>query len=139
MKNHLKIICLSLLLAGGLLIPFQSLFAAKTAAPAAQQDYTVLGGEWLRTDGNYLVKVSEVQTDGKAVVKYFNPKPIHVEKSAISTQKGLVKLFIQLQDTGYEGSTYTLYYYVEKDALAGFYYQATMDRTYKVIFMRKNN
>ena len=139
MKNHLKIICLSLLLAGGLLIPFQSLFAAKTAAPAAQRDYTVLGGEWLRTDGNYLVKVSEVQTDGKAVVKYFNPKPIHVEKSAISTQKGLVKLFIQLQDTGYEGSTYTLYYYVEKDALAGFYYQATMDRTYKVIFMRKNN
>jgi len=139
MKNHLKIICLSLLLAGGLLIPFQSLFAAKTAAPAAQQDYTVLGGEWLRTDGNYLVKVSEVQTDGKAVVKYFNPKPIHVEQSAISTQEGLIKLFIQLQDTGYEGSTYTLYYYAEQDALAGFYYQATMDRTYKVIFMRKNN
>ena len=139
MKNHLKIICLSLLLAGGLLSPFQSLFAAETAMPVVQQDYTVLGGEWLRTDGNYLVKVSEVQTDGKAVVEYFNPKPIHVEQSAISTQKGLIKLFIQLQDTGYEGSTYTLYYYAEKDALAGFYYQATMDRTYKVIFMRKNN
>jgi len=140
MKNYLKIICMSLLLAGGLLSPSQSLFAAeKTATPVVQQGYTVLGGEWLRTDGNYLVKVSDIQTDGKAVVEYFNPKPIHVEQSAISTEKGLVKLFIQLQDTNYEGSTYTLYYYAEKDALAGFYYQATMDRTYKVIFMRKNN
>lgn len=140
MKNYLKAICLSLLLAGCLLSPPQSLFAAeKTAVPVVQQDYTVLGGEWLRTDGSYLVKVSDVQTDGKAVVEYFNPKPIHVEQSAISNQKGLIKLFIQLQDTGYEGSTYTLYYYAEKDALAGFYYQATMDRTYKVIFMRKIN
>lgn len=140
MKNSLKSLALFLLLAGVLFSPLQPLMAAETVAPVVQQqDYTVLAGEWQRTDGSYLVKVSDVQPDGKAVVEYFNPKPIHVEQSATSTQKDLIKLFIQLQDTGYEGSTYTLYYYSEKDALAGFYYQATMDRTYKVIFMRKNN
>lgn len=140
MKKYLKFLALFLLLAGVLLSPLQPLMAAETAAPVVQQqDYTVLAGEWQRTDGSYIVKVSDVQPDGKAVVEYFNPKPIHVEQSAISTQKDLLKLFIQLQDTGYEGSTYTLYYYAEKNALAGFYYQAPMDKTYKVIFMRKNN
>lgn len=136
-KNYLKAICLSLLVAAALVSPFQPVFASENAAPAVQQDYGVLAGEWQRTDGSYVVKVSKVQTDGKATVEYFNPKPIHVEKAEISTQENLIKLFIQLQDTGYEGSTYTLYYYAEKDALAGFYYQAPMDRTYKVIFMRK--
>lgn len=130
MKNYLQFITFFLLLAGGLLSTSQPLFAA---------DYTVLAGEWQRTDGNYLVKVRDVQADGKVMVEYFNPKPIHVEQAVISIQKDLIKLVIQLQDTGYEGSTYTLYYYADKDALAGFYYQATLDRTYKVIFMRNNN
>ena len=137
MKNYLKVICLSVLVAAALLSPLQPVFASENAAPVVQHDYTVLAGEWQRTDGSYLVKVSNVQANGKATVEYFNPRPIHVEQAAISTQKDLIKLFIQMQDIGYEGSTYTLYYYAEKDALAGFYYQATMDRTYKVIFMRK--
>lgn len=140
MRNYLKIIGLFLLIGGGLLIPLRPLFAAEAAVSVVQQQgYTVLAGDWQRTDGSYFVKVSNVQSDGKAMVEYFNPKPIHVEQSAISTQKDLIKLFIRLQDTGYEGSTYTLYYYAEKDALAGFYFHATMDRTYKVIFIRKNN
>jgi len=125
--------CLALLITALLLCSFQSAFAAEN------QDYSVLEGMWQRTDGGYLVKVSNVQADGRAKVEYFNPKPIHVEQAAISTQKNLVKLFVQLQDTAYEGSTYTLYYYAEKDALAGFYYQATLDRTYEVIFMRRAN
>ena len=129
MNNYQRIICFFLLFVGYMLIPSPSV---------AQQDYSVLAGEWLRTDGGYLVKVSNVQTEGQATVEYFNPQPIHVEQSAITTQKGLMKLFIKLRDKGYEGSTYTLYYYAEKDALAGFYYHATMDRTFKVIFMRKN-
>jgi hypothetical protein len=46
-------------------------------------------------------------------------------------------LFIKLQDEGYPGSIYTLYYYAEKDALAGFYYQAAMQQTFEVVFIRK--
>ena len=49
----------------------------------------------------------------------------------------MVKLFVKLQDKGYPGSTYTLYYFEEKDALAGFYFQATMGQTYEVVFTRK--
>ena len=76
--------------------------------------YTAIEGEWQRTDGGYVVKVSDVQTDGQATVEYFNPRPIHVAEAAISTQKELIKLFIKFQDKGYEGSSYTLYYYEKK-------------------------
>ncbi|MBL4903251.1 MAG: hypothetical protein JKY62_11435 [Desulfocapsa sp.] len=137
MKNHRKNICFLLLLTGLFLSHLQLACASDSAAPVVKQDYSVLAGEWQRTDGGYIVKVSDVGTDGKARVEYFNPRSIHVEHAAITTEKGLKKLFIKLQDRGYENSTYSLYYYAEKDALAGFYYQATLDRTYKVIFMRR--
>jgi hypothetical protein len=42
-----------------------------------------------------------------------------------------------LQDEGYPGCTYTLFYHPEEDVLAGSYYQAAVDRTYDVIFVRK--
>ncbi|MBT4090202.1 MAG: hypothetical protein HOE30_17090, partial [Deltaproteobacteria bacterium] len=99
--------------------------------------FAVMAGEWQRTDGSYLIKVSEVQANGQATVQYFNPRPIHVAKAAISTHKGFIQLSIEFQDKGYEGSTYLLYYYAEEDSLAGYYYQAKMNRTYKVIFIRK--
>ena len=38
---------------------------------------------------------------------------------------------------GYEGSSYRLYYFAKKDALLGYYYQAPMDKTYEVVFLRK--
>jgi hypothetical protein len=137
MNNPLKIKCFFLLLTGFFLSLLQPACAVESTEAVVKLDYTVLAGEWQRMDGSYLVKVSNVQTDGKATVEYFNPRPIHVEQATITTQEGLIKLFIKLQDKGYEGSTYTLYYYAEQDALAGFYYQAPMDRTYKVIFKRK--
>ncbi len=105
--------------------------------PGKKHDYSIIAGEWQRTDGGYLFKINDVQPDGRTDVSYFNPKPIHVAEAKISTQDKLIKLYVQFQDTGYEGSTYTLYYYAEKDALVGFYYQAVLDRTYEVIFLRK--
>jgi hypothetical protein len=59
-----------------------------------------------------------------------------VAQSQVGAQEGRIKLFVKLQDKGYPGSTYTLYYYAEKDALAGAYYQAVTGRTYDVIFVR---
>jgi len=103
----------------------------------AKTSYSILAGKWQRTDGNYLIKVSDVQEGGQAAVAYFNPRSIHVVQAAISTEKKLIKLFIKFQDKGYEGSSYSLYYYAQKDALVGFYYQAPMDQTYEVIFLRK--
>ena len=102
-----------------------------------QIDFKVLVGEWVRPDGGYIIRVKEVRPDGSIDVGYFNPQEINIAEANVSRWKGLDKLFIKLQDEGYPGSTYTLYYYPEKDALAGFYYQAAMKQTYEVVFMRK--
>ncbi|MEJ2477505.1 MAG: hypothetical protein P8Y40_08405 [Desulfobacterales bacterium] len=100
-------------------------------------NFDVITGEWAWTDGNYTILVRDIKTDGSADVGYFNPGKIHVAESNISIQEGLIKLFVKLEDKGYPGSTYTLYYYAEKDALVGYYYQAAMNKTFKVIFLRK--
>jgi hypothetical protein len=137
MKNFRQVILLLLLGTVFFLDVTLPASANEGTSPATEHDYAVINGEWQRTDGGYLINVSDVQADGLATVKYFNPSPIHVAQATISTQKELIKLFIKFQDKGYEGSTYTLFYYAEKDALVGFYYQAVMGKTFKVIFVRK--
>lgn len=117
----------------------QPVHAEEKTLPVTKLDHGIITGEWQRTDGGYLIRISNVQADGQAKVEYFNPRPIHVARASISTQEELIKLFITFQDKGYEGSTYTLFYYAEKDALVGFYYQAVMDKTFEVIFTRKNS
>jgi hypothetical protein len=107
------------------------------SAIAQPLNFDVVVGEWARTDGNYTIQVRDIKTDGSADVGYFNPGKIHVAESNVAAQEGFVKLFVKLQDKGYPGSTYTLYYFAEKDALVGYYYQAAMNRTFKVIFLRK--
>ena len=109
----------------------------KTAISAESPDFCVIIGEWTRYDGDYTLRVRGINPDGSVDVGYFNPGDIHIAESTISTHKGLLKLFIKLQDKGYPGSTYTLYYYAEKDSLAGFYYQAAMGHTFEVVFFRK--
>ena len=137
MNSSRRIIIILLLLLGFCLNPIRTTVANEAALPGPELDYGVIAGQWQRVDGGYLITVSDVQTDGRATVAYFNPHPIHIKEAAISTQKRLIKLYIKFQDKGYEGSTYTLYYFAEKDALVGFYYQALMDKTYEVIFTRK--
>ena len=100
-------------------------------------DFKAIVGEWVRPDGGYVVRVLNVLPDGTVDVGYFNPGPINVSEARVSLWKGLVKLVIKLQDKGYPGSTYTLYYYTEKDTLVGFYYQAAVEQTYEVVFIRK--
>ncbi len=94
-------------------------------------------GRWVRPDGGYVIHVREVRPDGSVDAAYFNPKEIHVSEANVSVWKGFNKLFIKLEDKGYPGSTYTLYYYAEKDQLAGFYYSAAVKETFEVLFRRK--
>jgi len=131
-KNYFKtgIIIIILALAGFFQNP-------ETAVSAEQPDFKVIIGEWVRPDGGYIVRVRDVNPDGSVDAGYFNPGKINIAEANVSLRKGLVKLFIKLQDKGYPGSTYTLYYYPEKDALAGFYYQAAVGQTYEVVFFRK--
>ena len=134
---HRQGIIFLLFLTGFFLSSLQPVFAGEAVQTNKTIDYGIVAGEWKRIDGDYMVKVKDVKADGQAVVSYFNPKPIHVAQAAISTEQSLIKLFIKFQDKNYEGSTYKLYYYAEKDALVGFYYQAALDRTFEVIFLRK--
>jgi len=131
-KNYFKISIIVIILAWTVI--FQD---AKTAASAEKPDFKVIIGEWVRPDGGYIVRVRDVNPDGSVDAGYFNPGKINIAEANVSLWKGLVKLFIKLQDKGYPGSTYTLYYYPEKDALAGFYYQAAIGQTYEVVFFRK--
>lgn len=132
--GNIKIILLTTLLTFAALFP-----ASKTAVSSIKPDFKVIEGEWVRPDGGYIVHVWDVKSDGSVNVGYFNPNKINISKARVSLWKGLVKLFIKLQDKGYPGSTYTLYYYTEKDVLAGFYYQAAIGQTYEVVFIRKPN
>ena len=111
--------------------------ASMVASASGQPDFSLLVGEWVRPDGGYVIKVREIKPDGSVDAGYFNPNAINVEEATVTEWKGLAKLFIKLEDEGYPGSTYTLYYYAEKDALAGFYYQAAIKQTFEVVFMRK--
>ncbi len=136
MNNFRQSIILLLFFTGFFLFILQPACADEVESLAVKTDYGIIAGKWQRTDGNYLIRISDVQKGGQATVEYFNPRSIHVVQTAISTEKELIKLFIKFQDKGYEGSSYSLYYYAEKDALLGFYYQAPMDKTYEVIFLR---
>ena len=109
--------------------------AAEPLPDPAIQDKFI--GRWVRPDGGYVIHVREIKPDGSVDANYFNPKEIHVSEANVSVWKGFNKLFIKLEDKGYPGSTYTLYYYAEKDQLAGFYYQAVVKETFDVLFIRK--
>jgi len=114
-----------------------SVVIAISSIASDQPDFSLLVGEWVRPDGGYLIHVQKIKTDGSVDAAYYNPSKINIAEADVSEWKGLHKLFIKLDDAGYPGSTYTLYYYEEKDSLAGFYYQAALDQTFEVIFLRK--
>ena len=67
---------------------------------------------------------------------YFNPKSIHVAKAEASRDGDATKVFIELRDVNYPGSTYTLTYDPASDQLKGIYYQAAEQQRFPVIFMR---
>jgi hypothetical protein len=101
-------------------------------------DKTKIIGEWLRTDSDYMIKIVEVNDNGSMLAQYFNPKPINVETAKWESISGDLKIFIELRDVNYPGSTYTLNYLPDKDMFAGEYYQAVEGLTFYVEFSRYN-
>jgi len=118
--------------------------AAATASeerstPTAQPkpfDKDTLIGDWTRTDSPYQLKISEVLDDGTMKVGYFNPQSINVGKSSWKNSNGVLEIYVELRDVNYPGSSYTLYYFPEKDLLAGKYFQAVEGISYDIGFMR---
>ena len=131
-RNKIKIYSLAILFAW--IVCF---FYTDTVISAEEPDFSLIVGEWVRPDGGYIIRVREVRFDNSVDAGYYNPNEINISEANVSLWKGYKTLFIKLQDKGYPGSTYTLYYHAEKDALAGFYYQAAVKKTYEVVFFRK--
>jgi lipopolysaccharide export LptBFGC system permease protein LptF len=98
--------------------------------------FEVLEGRWLRPDGGYIIQIRSVDAGGKMMAGYFNPRPINVSKAQASKEGGKIKVFVELSDVGYPGSTYTLTYDPKEDVLRGIYYQAAMKQNFDVYFTR---
>jgi len=117
-------------------IVLTALLLLSTINVAAAKDYRPLIGRWQRTDGGYVIEIRRVATDGAMEASYFNPRPINVSQAKASAFKEHLKVEVELRDTGYPGSTYTLLYDPDKDALLGFYYQAVQRQNFDVVFVR---
>jgi hypothetical protein len=112
---------------------------SETVKPQKQEtfDISILVGDWIRTDADYRIKISELLDDGRLKANYFNPEEINVDKAGWIFSDGTMKIYIELRDENYPGSNYNLIYYPDKDLLAGKYFQAVEGVTYDVGFFRK--
>jgi len=99
-------------------------------------DFHRLIGRWLRPDGGYVIDIRKIDANGKVDAGYYNPQPINVLRAEVIGVDAGIKLFIELQDVGYPGSTYTLIYNPQKDMMFGLYYQAAMEQNFDVVFVR---
>jgi len=111
----------------------------RLSQPAFQELLQKLVGRWRRPDGGYLLEVLAAQSDGTLSVSYHNPRPIHVSQARVTLEKDTLQIFIELNDTGYPGATYTLRFHSRQDVLAGVYYQPAVGQTFKVVFVRENS
>jgi hypothetical protein len=100
--------------------------------------YNLLLGRWQRPDGGYIIEISRINPDGTMQAAYYNPQPINVSKAVMISKDSSIHLFIELNDVGYPGATYSLIYDRQKDALKGFYYQPAVQQRFDVFFMRLN-
>ena len=80
----------------------------------------VLRGRWVRPDGGYGVVIRSVGADGQLEAMYFNPKGLPFSKAQASRDGQTLRVFLELQAGGYNGSTYELSYDPATDRLEGF-------------------
>ncbi len=99
-------------------------------------DLLAMQGRWVRTDAPYIIEL-RLGKNQALQASYFNPRPIHVEKTETASEKGLQYVMIELQDVNYQGSIYLLYYDRERDALHGIYMHGASKQRFKVSFFRQ--
>jgi hypothetical protein len=107
-----------------------------TPLAEAKTDWQPLQGKWTRPDGGYILEIKKVDDSGKMDAGYFNPKSIHVAKAEATRVGGILRVFIELRDENYPGSTYTLTYDPGSDQMKGIYFQALQKQSYEVVFVR---
>jgi hypothetical protein len=95
-----------------------------------------LEGRWQRDDGGYIIDIRRAEAGGKLTAAYLNPRPINVARAEASMTGDVLKVFVELRDVNYPGSTYQLTYDPADDRLKGSYFQAALQETYEVAFAR---
>ncbi len=103
--------------------------------PAVALD--VLRGRWIRPDGGYGVVIRSVGADGQLEAMYFNPKPLPFAKAQASRDGQTLRVYLELQAGGYNGSTYELSYDPAADRLKGVYFQAVAKQRHEIYFERQ--
>ncbi len=112
-----------------------ALMATTAAGPGTV--LTTLKSRWLRPDGGYILEIRSVDdASGKLEAAYLNPRSINVSKAQAWRDGASLKVFIELRDINYPGSTYTLAYDPASDQLQGNYYQALQEQSFDVVFTR---
>lgn len=96
-----------------------------------------LVGRWQRTDGEYVLDIRDATEDGKLDAKYLNPKPINVSRAEWEVADGRLRVFVELRDANYPGSTYTVEFDAGEDKLTGNYFQAVQRENFPVEFTRQ--
>lgn len=112
---------------------------ARVAAPlsaSSNSEFQKLKGRWRRPDGGYIMAINNINDSGAIEAAYFNPYPIHVGNAVASRDGSLTKVFLELRDINYPGSTYHLSYDPSGDRLRGTYYQAVERQSFQVVFER---
>ncbi len=112
--------------------------AVTPATPTDPVKAQSVRGKWVRndSDGNYVLDIKNVGDGGKLEAAYLNPNPIRVAKAEASTVEGRLRVFVELRDVNYPGSTYDLRYDAAMDQLVGEYFQATQQQRFQVGFER---
>jgi hypothetical protein len=89
--------------------------AASPTTADSNAEFQKLKGQWQRPDGGYIIEIKSIAFNGSMDVAYLNPKSIHVAKAEVSRDGSATKVFIELRDVNYPGSTYTLTYDSARD------------------------
>jgi uncharacterized protein (DUF2147 family) len=134
MKRKINSLALMILLAVFLNSPLQA--QLEEAVSKDWPGFQVLKGRWQRPDGGYVIEIKNIDRIGKMEAAYFNPMPIHVAKANAARDGNTTKIFIELRDVNYPGSTYNLTYDPKSDQLKGTYFQAVLKQTFEVEFAR---
>jgi hypothetical protein len=113
-----------------------ALTPAGASATDTESGFEKLAGRWVRPDGGYMLEIKSANAQGQLAAGYFNPRSIHVARAEASREGTSIRVFVELRDVNYPGSTYTLVYEPISVLLRGIYFQAVMKEHYDVLFER---
>lgn len=147
----LALTCAALIAIGAILVgeftPIEHSLAAPSGGTAHQSvppsasapqppDFQPLIGRWVRTDTPYMIEIASASSNGTLKAGYYNPLSINIARAEARDNCGELKVFVELSDINYPGSTYNLTYDRTRDLLHGVYFHAVAGQKYDVAFKR---